>query len=124
LAASPVGVAPKNLTWAPTSGNAWNTTATNFNDGSSQVAFRNNDSVTFSNSGLSQSTVQVAAEGVNPKNIAVTNTTGTYTFTGGPIGGSGILTKTNAGQLVLGTKFNGSSVVSTGVLSEQQSSRA
>jgi autotransporter-associated beta strand protein len=69
------------------------------------VAFATGNTVNFTDLGITNSngTVAVDAAGVAPGTINISNTTGTYTFTGGSIGGTGILTKSNAGTLVLQT---------------------
>ena len=114
-----LGAAPKTLTWNPVNGGAaWNTTTTNWLDGANAPqAFANADAVNFTDAGLAAgSTVTVQPAGVNPGAFNVSNTTGVYTFTGGPMGGSGPLTKTGAGTLVLGTSYSKSVSVNGGIL--------
>ena len=114
-----LGAAPKTLTWNPANGGAtWNTTTTNWLDGTNAAqAFASGDIVNFTDAGLATgSNVTVQAAGVNPGAFNVSNTTGVYTFTGGPIGGSGPLSKTGAGTLVLGTTYAKSIQVNGGIV--------
>ena len=78
------------------------------------VAFANGNTVTFDNTGISKPNIAVDAGGVAPSSVTVSNTSGTYVFSGGAIGGSGPLTMSGAGTVVLsnantysgGTNFN------------------
>ena len=89
-----------NLTWNP--GNrTWNSSGTNsnwLNSGTASAFIGSSNIANFTQSGTG--TVTVAAAGVTAFQVNVSNTNGTYTFTGGAIGG-GPLTKTGAGNLVL-----------------------
>jgi hypothetical protein len=114
LSSFTAGAAPEILTWAPSTP-VWDTAAANFNNGTTQKAFSNGDSVIFNEPGrAAQSTVQIDPAGVSPKNILVSNTTGTYSFSGGPITASGTLTKSNAGTLALNTTYTGPAIALTG----------
>ena len=113
------GVAGRNLLWSPITG-AWDLTSLHWNDGVAAVAFQDNDKATFDDSGLvSGSTVTIQAAGVTIGNTKVTNTTGTYTFVGGAISGSGSLTKTGAGKVVLSSAnaYTGGTIVTEGTVS-------
>ena len=56
--------------------------------------FNTGDGVTFTDAGLANgSTVNIVAAGIAPDLMQIQNTTGTYTFTGGAIGGWNILSK-------------------------------
>ncbi len=69
------------MTWNPPS-NTWNTTNTNWLNSSTATNYNDGDVVEFTDAGLaSGSTINVTA-GLNPGEIHVTNTTGTYTFAG------------------------------------------
>lgn len=102
------GPAPKNLHWTPTT-NLWNTTDTNWTDvaTSNLTTFSPFDTVRFDAD--AGGPVQVAAGGISTGGITVAATAGTYSFTGGPIGGSGGLTKSEAGNL----DFSGQTVDNT-----------
>src|SRR5262245_39765762 len=122
LSFSATNVVLRNLTWTPPPA-TWNTTNTNWTlSGGGATAFQSGDIVNFTNAGLGAgATVTIDPAGVSPAAINVSNTTGTYTFTGGPIqGATTSLTKTGAGTLVLsgmtntyggGTFLNGGVVV-------------
>lgn len=119
LSAFTTGVAGRNVLWSPITG-AWNTTELAWNDGVGPVAFQTNDTVTFDDTGLTAgATVTIQAAGVTIGNAKITNTTGTYTFTGGSINGSGSLTKSGAGKLVLSStnSYTGGTVVNEGTVS-------
>ena len=114
------GVAARNLTWTPTTNN-WNTTATtNWLNGVTPATFATTDNVIFDDSGLGNGGgVIVDAGGVAPGNITVSNTAGTYSFSGGPINGSGQFAKTGSGTAVLtaANGYTGGTIVSGGTLS-------
>jgi autotransporter-associated beta strand protein len=111
-----VSLTPPELVWNPGPA-TWDTNTTNWLAGANSAAFSNLKDVTFTNAGLaSGATVAVAAGGVTPGQINVANSTGTYTFMGGAIGGGGTLTKTGGGTLVLATTYSGAVVVNGGIL--------
>ena len=100
------GVASKSIVWAPAS-NLWNTIATNWQvTPPTQVAFAPSDIVKFDDSGLAFNHVVVDAGGVGPATVTV-DSTGTYTFSGGPIGAVTALLKNGSGTLVLGSVYSG-----------------
>ncbi len=99
----------KDLTFAPSlvPSYSWDTSTVNWTDNNNSnapTAFTQNDIVEFTQAGVG--TVNVASGGVSSTQISVSNTSGTYAFTGGAIGG-GELLKTGAGTLVLGSASNG-----------------
>jgi autotransporter-associated beta strand protein len=112
----------KDVTWNTSSG-VWNTTAENWTGGG--VTFADGDNVTFANSpprppilpGIG-GTITVDEDGVRPGTLAITASTGTYTFTGGEIAGTTSLTKSGAGTAVLAAanSFSGGTTISGGVL--------
>ena len=109
---------PKSLVWAPTSGD-WNNTATNWQEAGlpPSIAFNTGDTVSFTDSGLSVSTVTVAPGGVSPGGVSVSNATGsTYTISGGPISTTSSLQKTGAGTLVLGAAYSAGLTATEGVV--------
>jgi autotransporter-associated beta strand protein len=102
---------------SPSTDTAWNTTDTNnwIKSGLSS-GFANGNNVYFTNARVGN--VVVAGGGVTPGSINVSHTMGTYTFSGGAIGGSGTLVKTGAGTLVLANTntFTGGTTVTGGTL--------
>ena len=78
--------------------------------------FANGNAVYFTNS--AGGTITVDAGGVLPGSTTVSNTAGTYTITGGPIGGTNALTKTGASTLVLSgmNTYTGGTTVANGTL--------
>jgi autotransporter-associated beta strand protein len=97
--------------WNASDGDNWLNTITN-----STAGFSDGSNVAFTNVGVGP--VTIAPEGVSPGSIVVSNTTGTYTFSGGPIGGAASLMKSGAGTVVLGSPntYAGSTIVSGGTL--------
>ena len=125
------GAASGNLTFDPaataggTASGSFTTTATvkNFIDSAlgTDVAFANGNIVNFTNLGVTANggVVNVDPAGVSPGSINVTNTSGTYTFTGGPINGTGTsLTKTGAGTLILAAPnaYTGTTIITGGTV--------
>jgi autotransporter-associated beta strand protein len=109
------------LTWNPSAGgNSWDSSTSNWLNGSSSVAFASGDVVVFTDAGLADgSTINVTANTLNPGEIRVQNTTGVYTFTGNSLSGSGNLTKTGAGAIAFGvsnTEFSGTISINEGAL--------
>lgn len=111
------GVTPAhNLTW--NAGNTtWSTSTSNtnwLNTGNSSF-YTDGDFVVFGDTGVG--TVNLSGT-VSPGSLTVANTSGTYTFTGGSIGGNTSLAKTGAGTLSLTTAntYTGGTTVDTGTL--------
>jgi autotransporter-associated beta strand protein len=116
-------ITPRNLQWNSTSGN-WNATITNTpwlntvgNVATSFVQAGNQgDNVTFSNVAAG-AVITIATGGVTPNSTTINNPN-TLTFTGGNIGGTGSLTKTGAGTLILANNntFAGGATISAGTV--------
>lgn len=105
------------LTWSPAGGTSWNTgVAANWLNGGSRTTFGTNNNVTLGDTGVGN--VSIDAAGVTPGTVTVANTSGTYTFTGGAIGGSGPLTKNSTGTLLLQNtnSYSGSTIINGGVV--------
>jgi autotransporter-associated beta strand protein len=90
-------------TWNPGATANWNSTDTNWLKNGTPGKFAAGDIVHFDDTGVSLQggNVVVDAAGVSPTSIIVSNNSGTYTFSGGSIGGNGSLSKSGAGTLVL-----------------------
>ncbi len=110
-------VAPpaRNLVWNPPS-TTWNNTNTNWLDGASSTAFTNFDNANFTDAGVGS--VVVNATGITANTTTVSNTTGTYTFSGGPINGLGSLTKTGAGtaDFTVNNGYTGATIMNGGTV--------
>ena len=94
------------------------------NTAGADVAYADGKAVIFDDLGVNASggsaTVTVDAAGVSPASLAVTNTTGTYTFAGpGGINGPTSLVKSGGGTLVLATTnaYAGGTTVNGGTVS-------
>jgi autotransporter-associated beta strand protein len=114
------GVLPltNSLVWRGTNGNNWDvTTTTNWINGTSADEFYNYDAVTFNDTSTNGS---VAVSGtVQPAWLLVTNTTRTYTISGGPIGGTATLIKSGTGMLQMAGashSYTGGTVINAGTL--------
>lgn len=105
----------RTLVWN-TSGGNWNTNSTNWLNGTAPAAFVAGDVVRFKDAGVGIVNIQPAS--VNPSAIFVSNTTGTYQFTGGSIGGTTSLIKSGNGSLTLAAanSFTGGATVASGTL--------
>jgi autotransporter-associated beta strand protein len=103
------------LTWNVAGGGNWDTSAANWSGPPSTFTDGGVDSVTFSNT--AGGVIAVAAD-MTPSSVTVNAASGTYEFTGGPIDGSGTLSKSGAGTLTLsgGNTYSGTTTVSNGVL--------
>ncbi len=92
---------PNALLWTGANNGTWDTgTTANFNNVAinTSTTFASNDNVTFDDTGANTD-VTIAAGGVQPNVVTVSNSTSTYTFSGGDINGSSV---GGGGGLVLG----------------------
>lgn len=95
------------LTWAPQGGSTeWNTTTANWTVSDVATTYSNGDVALFTDAGVGAVTIDAA--GVNPLQVQVTNTTGTYSFTGGDIGGTAQFVKTGAGAVEISNTISAS----------------
>ncbi len=108
---------PENLTWkGDNSANAWDTDITeNWLQSGTPAFFFTGDAVTFDDTGSETPPLNITTP-VFPAAVTV-NTAQTYDFTGATIG-SGQLTKSNSGTLILENTntYSGPTVISGGVL--------
>ena len=106
-----------DLTWAATIDNNWDTTTANWT-GSATVFANFSSNVLFDNSTATNNVV-VAAGGVQPSNMAVSNDgSHNYVFTGGSIVASGTFAKSGVGTVtfVNDVSFLGGATVSAGTM--------
>jgi autotransporter-associated beta strand protein len=83
------------LVWNPGSGSmTWNTSNTNWLNSGSPVVYQNTDIANFTNTGAG--VVTIVAGGVAPSAVHV-NSSSAYTFQGGPIAGSCLVTLSGGG---------------------------
>ena len=111
---------PTNLTWTGSAGTNWDTNvSSNWWNGSTSDLFFPLDSVTFTNSSVTNLNLVGA---LNPASVTV-NATVNYRFAGtGAISGSSGLTKTNSGMLTIVTtnSYTGPTAIYGGTLSVAQ----
>ena len=91
------------LTWSnAAANNLWDTTSSNWNNGSAQTVYTDNSNVLFTDTSNSYN-VTLAAN-VTPASITVNNSSNNYIFTGSAqITGTASLTKTGSAKLTLNT---------------------
>ncbi len=124
-----VGSADNNIHWTGASSNAWQTgqisPSNNFayNNASSGTTtpYFDGDNVTFDDRGANTNPVNISAANVSPSSITFSNVNTTYNIssTGGfGIAGSGPLTKTGTGVLILNTSnsYTGGTAINAGTL--------
>jgi autotransporter-associated beta strand protein len=105
------------ITWAGGVNGTWDTSTANWSVGGYAGTYGNSDNVTFPN-GAGNPTLTVTGGGVSPGSVAINNSSTTYAFSGGAIGGSGGLTKSGTGSATLsaGNTYAGSTAINGGVL--------
>lgn len=106
-----------NLTWTGSSNFNWDTSTTNWTDGSGNLIFSNNAIVSFTDTGLATSPVNLTLD-VEPKDVLI-DSMKNYTFSGtGIITGAGSLTKNGSGTLTLGNAhtYSGGTYLNGGIL--------
>ena len=115
LASAPI---PSNLLWqGDGAANAWNTTTSNFLNGTAMALFKNGDVVTFDDTG--SSSPAIALSGTLSPGGAVFSHTQNYQIAGsGSWSGSMNLSKSGSGSLTLftGNSFTGGATLNAGTL--------
>ncbi len=91
------------LTWNVGGGGNWDTTTANWTGAATTFISNGSQDVIFNNTAGGSITISASMQ---PSSTTVSAASGTYTFNGGPITGSGGLTKSGAGQLTMYTASN------------------
>ncbi len=108
----------QSLTWAVGSG-TWNTAAANWGGAATYV---DGDTVTFGEPTANNSVVTISGTGaggaVTPLAMTISNSSNSYSFTGGPITGTTALYKINNGMATLSTSnsYTGGTFITGGTL--------
>jgi autotransporter-associated beta strand protein len=106
------------VTWAPADGStAWDDSTDNWTGDSS--TYSDSDTAVFADPvPPGGGTVVIGVGGVNPGEVDVTNNSGIYNISGGPIGGGGAVLMTGSGTLILGSSnsYSGGTTISAGTL--------
>ena len=109
---------PANLTWrGDGSANTWNTSVSNWFNGSSLAAFKNNDAVTFDDTGSNTPAINLSTT-VSPASF-VFDSTNSYIISGsGALSGSMNMSKSGSGTLTLFNTngFTGGTTLNEGTL--------
>lgn len=118
IGVTPIAV-PLDLTWQGDGVlNNWDTTTTNWLNGTNPAVFAQDDTVTFDDTGSATPAINLAGSFI-PADLTV-NATQNYTFSGtGSISGSAPLTKSGSGTLTINTTntgFSGSINLSGGTI--------
>ena len=109
---------PSNLTWVGDgTANVWNTTVSNWFNGAGSAAFKNNDAVTFDDTGSITPAINLSTT-VSPGTF-IFDSTNNYQIAGsGALSGAMSLSKSGSGTLTLftGNSFTGGAVLNEGTL--------
>ena len=105
------------ISWCGWSGSAWDSSSWNWNVGGWVGAFGDDDYVTFPD-GAGNPSISVTSGGVTPSLITINNSSTSYSFSGGPIKGTGELRKTGSGTVTLNASnsYSGVTTLTNGVL--------
>ena len=110
----------QGLSWATGSG-TWNTsaaTAANWTGNSGSTTYFDGDPVTFGEPMADNSVVTISGTAVTPLSVTISNSSNSYTFTGGPITGTTALYKINGGMATLSSSnsYTGGTFITGGTL--------
>ncbi len=112
------GVLP-SLTWSDAgANNLWDTSSTNWNNGSGNSLYTDGCNVIFNDNNNHNYAVTLNTT-VSPSSVIVNNSSGNYSISGtGTIGGTGSLTKSGSGALTLSmvNTYSGGTTVNAGTL--------
>ena len=92
------------LVWSGTASSAWDTTTTNWVNGSNPVAYADENNVLFNDSSIS--TNVVISSVVNPGSVTFANSAVSYAMSGAGISGATSLVKSNAGIVTISSTNN------------------
>jgi autotransporter-associated beta strand protein len=109
----------QSLAWATSSGN-WNTTAVNWTvlGTSATATYSDGESVTFGEPTANNSVVTITGTSVTPLSLTFSNSSRSYTITGGSIAGTTSLAKSGAGLVTLASPntYSGGTFITGGTL--------
>ena len=115
---------PANIIWnntggSPADGVTWDVqTNQNWQNNGSADVFFTNDNVTFNDNNNGNYNVTVAAGGVAPLTMTVSNNNQAYTFSGGAVGGNATLTMNGSNTVVMTNTntYSGGTIISSGTI--------
>ncbi|MBP7830561.1 MAG: DNRLRE domain-containing protein [Kiritimatiellae bacterium] len=104
------------IAWTGKVSGAWDTAATNWSVGGWPGQYDNGDHVRFTDA-TAQTNIAMAA-GLTPASVTVSNVARSFAFSGGPLGGTGLVLKAGAGMLTLAASnsYGGPTLVVGGIL--------
>jgi fibronectin-binding autotransporter adhesin len=117
VVAAPSVLSAANVTWTGSVNGTWDIGTINWFNGGA-AAYADGDVVFFDDTAPGTTTLTIAPGGVLPAGINANHSTKNYSIGGGPLGGTGILTKSGTGILTFtgANTFSGGSIVSQGTL--------
>ncbi len=120
LAVSGLGVVDRQaLAWATSSGN-WDTTSVNWTvlGNSTTATYADGKSVVFGEPKANNSVVTITGSAVTPSSLTFSNSSNSYTVTGGSIAGTTSLVKGGAGLVTLASpnSYSGGTIITGGTL--------
>lgn len=104
------------ITWTGRVSGAWDTGSTNWSVGGWPGVYDNGDHARFTDATIQTNITLVA--GLAPASVTVSNNTRSFRFSGGALGGTGLLLKTGPGALTLAASnsYGGPTVIAGGIL--------
>ena len=114
---TPVLFPANGLTWTGATNNNWSVSAadTNWTGG---AAFTNGTGVNFDDTAVGNTTIKIAAGGVQPSTVLFNNNVNSYSFSGGAISGTASVTLSGSGTVTFNSPntYSGGTFVNAGTL--------